>query len=279
MRRQLAIAMLAASVLLVSAQAQVRSPGPPRTGGVIRFGGTPQISGPNLDVRGNPIRGHFPRVGGGGGVQIGIGFGNPRGHHNFGGRGFSNRCLRGCTLSGAYYPYYAPVYVGPSVILESNGPDFRDQPSAYTIGYGTGRVPAEYVAPGADAVAAAYRQGQMEQRITSLADEVARLRAEKEARDREGIRRDPRGIGESFANTGTLDANTPSAGPANAATATLVFRNGHRLDVANYAVVGQTLWVFDEQRARRVPLAELNLDATRKANAENGFELKLPAQK
>ncbi len=277
--RRLSIAILSATVLLVAgAEAQVRStPRVSGTGGVIRFGGNPQISGPQLDVRGNPIRGQFPRVGSGVQIGIGIGFGDRGRHHNF--RGYPSRCLRGCNLSGAYYPYYSPVYVGPSVILESNGPDFSDQASAYSIGYGTGRVPPEYVAPGAEAVAAAYRQGQMEQRITSLADEVARLRAEKEARDREGIRRNPAGIGESFANTGTLDANAPSAGPSNAATATLVFRNGHRLDVANYAIVGQTLWVFDEQRARRVPLADLNLDATRKANAENGFDLKLPAQK
>ncbi|MEO6119387.1 MAG: hypothetical protein ABIP12_01755, partial [Terriglobales bacterium] len=128
----------------------------------------------------------------------------------------------------------------------------------------------------------AYRQGQLEQRITSLADEVARLRAEKEARERAAAtqpNRDPRTIGESFASTGTFDPNTISAGSTTAATATLVFRNGQRLDIGNYAVVGQTLWVFDEQRARRVPLSELNLDATRKANLASGFELKLPAQK
>ncbi|MEO5936283.1 MAG: hypothetical protein ABIP81_03635, partial [Terriglobales bacterium] len=181
-------------------------------------------------------------------------------------------------------PYYGvPVYVVPAYV--DNPIDFNDRPSAYSISYGTGRVPREYVGPGADAVSAAYRQGQLEQRITSLADEVARLRAEKDARERAAANqsaspnRDPRTSGESFAGSGTFDPNTISAGSTTAATATLVFRNGQRLDIGNYAIVGQTLWVFDEQRARRVPLAELNLPATRKANLASGFELKLPAQK
>ncbi len=281
MHRPFSIAIFVASALL-AAQVEVHAQAQqPRPGGVRRHADYPQIVTPQIA----PHRGQHHR-GGGGSVQIGIGIGVGQSgdHHNFRDRGavYGHRCLRGgCNFAGAYYPYYAlPVYMGPTAIIESNGPDFNDRPSAYTIGYGTGRVPPEYVAPGADAVSAAYRQGQLEQRITSLADEVARLRAEKEARERDAARRnDPNRIGESFANASTLDSNAPSSGPTAAATATLVFRNGQRLDVANYAIVGQTLWVFDEQRARRVPLATLNLDATRKANAENGFEFKLPAQK
>lgn len=283
MRSSIAIAFIAATALMITAEAQTPATGgQPQRGGAGQHAGGPRIIPhvpPQIDSRG-----HLPR---GGGIHIGfgIGWGDPgfrRGHPNFRGRGhFSSRCLGGrCgVIGGAYYnPYYAlPVYVGPTVLVESRGPDFNNLPSAYTIGYGTGRVPPEYVAPGADAVAAAYRQGQMEQRISSLSDEVARLREEKEARGRAANRNER--IGESFANAGTLDATAPGAGPSHAATATLVFRNGQRLDVANYAVVGQTLWVFDEQRARRIPLATLNVDATRKVNAENGFAIKLPAQK
>lgn len=56
----------------------------------------------------------------------------------------------------------------------------------------------------------------------------------------------------------------------------LVYRDGHGAEVRNYAVVGQTLWIFSEQRAKKVPLAELNLDATRKANDERGVEFAVP---
>jgi hypothetical protein len=184
-----------------------------------------------------------------------------------------NRCYR-CGVGGAYYnPYYAmPVYVE-----RYDGPDFAAQPSAYSV-YNN-RIPEEYMAPGAAAVEAAYRQGQLEQRITSLADEVSRLRAEKDARTVPAPNGGYPNGDNSFANAGTLDANTPAQGPSNAATATLVFRNGQKLDIANYAIVGKTLWVFDEQRARRIALAELDLDATRKLNADNGFEFKIPAQK
>ena len=52
----------------------------------------------------------------------------------------------------------------------------------------------------------------------------------------------------------------------------LVFRDGHRSEIQNYAVAGQTLWIFSEERARKVPLAQLDLDATRRANEERGVE-------
>jgi hypothetical protein len=62
----------------------------------------------------------------------------------------------------------------------------------------------------------------------------------------------------------------------------LIFRDGRQAEIHNYAVVGQVLWIFSEERARKVPLADLDLDATRKANEERGVEFavqsKPPAQ-
>ncbi len=54
--------------------------------------------------------------------------------------------------------------------------------------------------------------------------------------------------------------------------AVLVYRDGRKTEVTNYAVVGQTLWIFSEARARKVPLADLDLNATRNANEERGVE-------
>jgi len=59
----------------------------------------------------------------------------------------------------------------------------------------------------------------------------------------------------------------------------LVFHDGHTETVSNYAIMGQTLWVFSERRARKISLSGLDLDATRKANDEQGVEFRLPARK
>lgn len=251
-----------------------------------------------------PAQSNSPTIG----MQSGIGHGSARFHHNptpvviTGGTGMRARfdfavqernlriftnpggrvtnrwgkfvsrgpvCYRAyCGGSYFYNPYYAmPVY-----FESNNGPDFNAQPSAYSV-YG-GDVPKEYMAPGAAAVEAAYRQGQLDARVTSLADEVARLRAEKAEREAQDLKKSQ--PDRSFADANTANANDPAQGPSTAATATLVFRSGRRMDIGNYGIVGKTLWVFDEQRARKIPLNDLDLEATRKVNAENGFEFKIP---
>ena len=58
----------------------------------------------------------------------------------------------------------------------------------------------------------------------------------------------------------------------------LIFRDGHQAEVHNYAVVGQVLWIFSEERAHKVALADLDLDATRKANEERGVEFAVQAK-
>lgn len=52
----------------------------------------------------------------------------------------------------------------------------------------------------------------------------------------------------------------------------LVYRDGRTSEIRNYAVVGQTLWIFSEERAEKVALSLLDLDATRKANEERGLD-------
>ena len=56
----------------------------------------------------------------------------------------------------------------------------------------------------------------------------------------------------------------------------LVFRDGHRSEIRNYAIVGKTLWVFTEQRARKISVSDLDIDATRGVNAEHGVEVPFP---
>jgi hypothetical protein len=56
----------------------------------------------------------------------------------------------------------------------------------------------------------------------------------------------------------------------------LVYRDGHQVEVQDYAIVGNTLWVFSEQRTGRVPLADLDLAATQRANGERGVDFVAP---
>lgn len=57
---------------------------------------------------------------------------------------------------------------------------------------------------------------------------------------------------------------------------TLVFKDGHQLEVGNYAIVGQTLFDLTPGHARRIALADLDLDSTQKKNEERGVNFQLP---
>lgn len=58
---------------------------------------------------------------------------------------------------------------------------------------------------------------------------------------------------------------------------TLVFRDGHRSQVENYAIVGNTLWVFHDQRRQKIPIADLDLQATQQVNLDQGVDFTVPS--
>ena len=58
----------------------------------------------------------------------------------------------------------------------------------------------------------------------------------------------------------------------------LVFRDGHKREVINYAIMSQTVYVFDKG-TQRIALSDLDVPATIKANEDRGLEFKLPPQK
>lgn len=57
----------------------------------------------------------------------------------------------------------------------------------------------------------------------------------------------------------------------------LVFRDGHRQQVSNYAIMGSTLYVLSERNAR-IPIAALDVSATVQINEERGVEFSVPGQ-
>ncbi|HLV88686.1 MAG TPA: hypothetical protein VKV39_17000 [Candidatus Sulfotelmatobacter sp.] len=57
---------------------------------------------------------------------------------------------------------------------------------------------------------------------------------------------------------------------------TLVFKDGHKLEVGNYAIIGPTLFDMTPGHARKVPLKDLDLEATRRTNDEHGVSFDIP---
>jgi hypothetical protein len=58
----------------------------------------------------------------------------------------------------------------------------------------------------------------------------------------------------------------------------LVFRDQRKLEIRNYAIVGETLWCFTPQRTQKIPLSELDLDATVKENDDRGLTFRVPGR-
>lgn len=56
----------------------------------------------------------------------------------------------------------------------------------------------------------------------------------------------------------------------------LVFKDGHQLEVENYAIVGQTLYDFSDGMRHKIALADLDLSATTRENDSHGNDFRLP---
>src|SRR5213594_586675 len=56
----------------------------------------------------------------------------------------------------------------------------------------------------------------------------------------------------------------------------LVFHDGRQMEVQGYATVDQTLWAFTEHSSSKILIADLDLEATQKLNADRGVRFPLP---
>lgn len=97
---------------------------------------------------------------------------------------------------------------------------------------------------------------------------------------------DRRGQGERSYIPPVKDVPTPHAGqPADASLSdpapaqdptVLVFKDGHKTELGNYAIVGTTLYDLTPGHPRKVLLADLDLVATQKVNEDRGVIFQLP---
>jgi len=71
------------------------------------------------------------------------------------------------------------------------------------------------------------------------------------------------------------DQTVSAADPA--PSTMLIFKDGHKLEIGNYAIIGSTLFDLTPGHPRRVPLSDLNLDATKKENDDRGIVFEVPA--
>ncbi len=239
MRRLISIATLAA-VLCFPVWAQMRG----ARSGFARPAGVSHA--PAMAVR-PTARGMGDRFGG----RFGGNFGRPGGfgfrhhhhHHHFFGAGFGSY---GYPWMYAYYPggywdYYPLDY------------DFDYDQSYSNQSYSQNQQLQDYE------MQVMNNQQQIEQRLEALENRMDALLTRKSlpppVRQQSG-------------------AEQSKAEPSPALV--LVYRDGHTQEVHNYAIVGQTLWVLNERQAKKIPLSELDLGATRKANQDRDIDLALP---
>jgi hypothetical protein len=145
-------------------------------------------------------------------------------------------------FGGAYYPYDPAAYY-PSDYYPPPAPSY---PSDY---YGMA-APSTSTQENANDVYLA-------QQLQKLTDEVEAMKNDQKSHAGSAV---------------VLGPKADKEGPA----AIFVFRDGTRLTTHNYAIAGQTLWIFGENQARKFRLADLDRAATEQANAANGVELRLP---
>ena len=126
---------------------------------------------------------------------------------------------------------------------------------------------------------------QLKQQIAYLNSVVAQLQGANTPVEQSSTNRPAA----SKSSTASKKKGTTSAKPApapivpegddRAPMTVLVFHDGHKTEARNYAIVGQTLWIYTEQDSRKVPLADLDVAATKDANSDRGITFQVPPTK
>jgi hypothetical protein len=96
--------------------------------------------------------------------------------------------------------------------------------------------------------------------VQNLTNEVEMLSEEQSSRMEEAARQ----------------AEPRASAPEKPLKTVLVFRDGHKSEVQDYAILGKTLWVFTGQTTKKVPLADLDLNGTIKLNDDRGVDFASP---
>ena len=71
----------------------------------------------------------------------------------------------------------------------------------------------------------------------------------------------------------------PRTTPAPQQSAVFVLKDGTRLEPQRYLVTADNAYLTTDRRQRTIPLSQLDVDATVKANRERGIELRIPVDR
>jgi hypothetical protein len=165
-------------------------------------------------------------------------------HHPHRGNGFVNPFFGNVVA----VPYAYPVYVMEPGVDDSMEEDYRGGPTIFDR---RGPNSDEYGARDYGSREARRREDKREQDEEDYRAELKSKPEPQESVQLQEVTEQPRTV--------------------------LVFKDGHELEVANYAIVGSTLYDLSDNRARKVALAELDLSATVKHNDDRGVDFRLPS--
>lgn len=183
-------------------------------------------------------------------------------HHHDGGTGRGNN--NGNNFYGNGYGYI-PIYTygynpGYSPVIVAQQEEAAADDQATDEG-GSGPTSLEHRGPRRHSVEEAYDRGYEEGK--AAAEDSHSSREERPAHKSADAAPDKH------------DQKAEAPAPAVEVKTVLVYKDGHKEEVANYAIVGDHLFDFTTGR-RKVALADLDLPATTKANDARGVDFQLP---
>jgi len=145
------------------------------------------------------------------------------------------------------------------------GSPFWSYPFYGGYGYG-GYYPSDYTSAQPQQAVSSDNSSQVElaREVQQLSDQIEELRYE------EGRRAEQRQAPPPSSSGTSMTARSP------AIATTFVLQDGSHVVAQNYALTGQTLWIFDEHKARKISMSDIDREATEKFNAANGIEIRLP---
>ncbi len=127
---------------------------------------------------------------------------------------------------------------------------------------------------------------QLRAEVEQLSEQVDRLNNEIKSIRASGGAAPSRPTRGRAVSTAPTPVPTPAIAAATAAPAVqneesipitvLVFRDGKKVETRNYAIVGESIWVYNEQESKKYRVADLDVDATRKLNSDHGVGFQLP---
>jgi len=89
--------------------------------------------------------------------------------------------------------------------------------------------------------------------------------------------RDENSYAHHYSSPKAQSENDQQQSTAAASPTVLIFRDRHQKEVTNYAIVGQNLLDLTPQHHEKIPLANLDLPATTKANDDRGITFRVPS--